>query len=328
MFGYPMQILRRSCRRRDDANHSSFASSSLAVSSSSSSSLFAADGGVGAGLLTPAFLVRLECDCRDRATGASRGFGFVTFSDPASVDKVLSQDCTWEGRKLDCKIAVPRDSGAGGVPIQRIRKIFVGGLTSTLTAEDLKEHFGQFGTVVNAIVMLDPVTQRSRGFGFVTFDTEEAVDSVLARTHTLGGKQIECKKAVSKQKINSERVSSLPAQDARASGYPAYPAYAAAAYAHPYYRDYAYPAEYYGGYGAGSGYAAYAAYGARAAANSPPRRSSGSAGRAGQPSVPVSRDRYDASASRSGGDRGDRRASSNAGGGDRGRERSYHPYGR
>jgi len=131
---------------------------------------------------------------RDRQTGNCRGFGFVTFSDPASVDKVLSSQPVFEGRKLDCKIAVPRDVG-GGVPVERIRKMFVGGLTPETTSDDLKEHFGQFGTVVNAMIMNEAQTGRSRCFGFVTFDSEDAVDAVLARTHTIHGKTAECKKS-------------------------------------------------------------------------------------------------------------------------------------
>jgi len=190
---------------------------------------------------------------RDRQSGNCRGFGFVTFSDPASVDKVLSSQPVFEGRKLDCKIAVPRDAG-GSVPVERIRKMFVGGLTIETTADDLKEHFGQFGTVVNAMIMNEAQTGRSRCFGFVTFDSEDAVDAVLARTHTIHGKTVECKKAVSKQKITNEaRKSGGPAGPAGPAGGESFDRYSLmmrAGYGYPMggaaspisYRDYAYAA--------------------------------------------------------------------------------------
>jgi len=65
----------------------------------------------------------------------------------------------------------------------------------------LKKHFGGFGTVVNAVIMMDRATNRSRGFGFVTFESEDTVDEILNRTHQFSSKTVEVKKAVPKGKI-------------------------------------------------------------------------------------------------------------------------------
>ena len=43
-------------------------------------------------------------------------------------------------------------------------------LLFTVTDEEFLEFFSQFGTVVDAKVMFDRDTGRSRGFGFVTFE--------------------------------------------------------------------------------------------------------------------------------------------------------------
>lgn len=58
--------------------------------------------------------------------------------------------------------------------------------------DKLKEHFSSYGKVVEHQIMLDHSTGRSRGFGFVTFESEDAVERVMSqgRMHDLGGKQV------------------------------------------------------------------------------------------------------------------------------------------
>jgi hypothetical protein len=61
-------------------------------------------------------------------------------------------------------------------------KLFVGGLSWDTTTEDLTNAFAKFGAIVDATVILDRATGRSRGFGFVTFekppDANEAVKAM------------------------------------------------------------------------------------------------------------------------------------------------------
>lgn len=49
------------------------------------------------------------------------------------------------------------------------KKLFVGGLSWDTTDEGLREAFSRFGTVIEAKVVTDRDTGRSRGFGFVGF---------------------------------------------------------------------------------------------------------------------------------------------------------------
>ncbi|XP_055016948.1 RNA-binding protein Musashi homolog 1-like [Boleophthalmus pectinirostris] len=76
------------------------------------------------------------------------------------------------------------------------RKMFVGGLSWQTTQDGLREYFRRFGDVKDCMVMRDPVTKRSRGFGFVTFEDQAGVDKVLAQNkHELDTKTIDPKVA-------------------------------------------------------------------------------------------------------------------------------------
>jgi len=80
------------------------------------------------------------------------------------------------------------------------KKLFVGGLNINTTTESLRKYYEQFGSVSDAIVMRDPSSQRSRCFGFVTFDTVESVDAAqAARPHIIDDKQVDSKRAIPKE---------------------------------------------------------------------------------------------------------------------------------
>lgn len=60
--------------------------------------------------------------------------------------------------------------------------------------EKLKKYFKQYGVVQDAVVMKDPVSKRSRGFGFITFVDINSVDSALAdEPHTIDARKVSIK---------------------------------------------------------------------------------------------------------------------------------------
>jgi len=62
-------------------------------------------------------------------------------------------------------------------------KLFVGNLPWSLDNEALKELFSSVGTVTDAFILTDRDTGRSRGFGFVTFETEEEAQAAITEFH-------------------------------------------------------------------------------------------------------------------------------------------------
>jgi RNA recognition motif-containing protein len=81
-------------------------------------------------------------------------------------------------------------------------KVHVGGLPYSLTEEEFAEFFSQAGEVKSAIIIRDKFNNnRSKGFGFVEFETEDAVNAAIndLSGKELGGRTIVVNKAMEKK---------------------------------------------------------------------------------------------------------------------------------
>jgi RNA recognition motif-containing protein len=77
------------------------------------------------------------------------------------------------------------------------KKLYAGNLGFEVTAHDLRELFGQAGAVVDAKVIYDRYSDRSRGFGFVEMATEAQAQEAINKLNgqELGGRQIKVAEA-------------------------------------------------------------------------------------------------------------------------------------
>uniref|UniRef100_A0A1A9W6F4 RRM domain-containing protein n=1 Tax=Glossina brevipalpis TaxID=37001 RepID=A0A1A9W6F4_9MUSC len=89
--------------------------------------------------------------------------------------------------------------------MDHLRKMFLGGLSANSTEDSLREFFSQFGEVIDVIVMRDPTTKRSRGFGFITYKDATMVDKAqAARPHIVDGKSIDSKRALPRPEVSGD----------------------------------------------------------------------------------------------------------------------------
>ncbi|KAM7268533.1 hypothetical protein ACFE04_010699 [Oxalis oulophora] len=121
----------------------------------------------------------------NRETDVSRGFGFVTMSTVEEAEKAAEIFHRYDlnGRLLNVNKAAPRGSRAERPPRafeSSSSKIYVGNLAWGVDDGRLEQVFSEHGKVVEAKVIYDRESGRSRGFGFVTMSSETEVNDAIA----------------------------------------------------------------------------------------------------------------------------------------------------
>ncbi|KAH6810945.1 RNA-binding family protein [Perilla frutescens var. frutescens] len=139
---------------------------------------------------------------KDRHTGRPRGFGFITYADPSVVDTVITETHIINSKQVEIKRTIPK--GSGDSKDFKTKKIFVGGIPTSVNEDEFKSFFSKYGKVVEHEIIRDHVTKRSRGFGFIVFDNEQVVDNILSDGNMIdmSGTQVEIKKAEPKKPSN------------------------------------------------------------------------------------------------------------------------------
>eukprot|EP00299_Pterocystis_sp_00344_P002181 c1221_g1_i1.p1 GENE.c1221_g1_i1~~c1221_g1_i1.p1 ORF type:complete len:374 (+),score=82.67 c1221_g1_i1:163-1122(+) len=112
---------------------------------------------------------------RDRDSGMSAGYGFVDFANhQAALQAIQSMNqYSLYGREIKVNWAHHSSQKEEGVTL------FVGDLANEIDDTSLFKAFSVVGVVSDARVMWDPVTKKSRGYGFVTFRTREEAEKAM-----------------------------------------------------------------------------------------------------------------------------------------------------
>nr|AAK95304.1 AT4g24770/F22K18_30 [Arabidopsis thaliana]AAN28804.1 At4g24770/F22K18_30 [Arabidopsis thaliana] len=121
----------------------------------------------------------------NRETDQSRGFGFVTMSSVDEAETAVEKFNRYDlnGRLLTVNKAAPRGSRPERAPrvYEPAFRVYVGNLPWDVDNGRLEQLFSEHGKVVEARVVYDRETGRSRGFGFVTMsDVDELNEAISA----------------------------------------------------------------------------------------------------------------------------------------------------
>ncbi|XP_020697434.2 RNA-binding protein 38 [Dendrobium catenatum] len=74
-----------------------------------------------------------------------------------------------------------------------LTKVFVGGLAWETPTEELRQYFEKFGEILEAVIITEKNTGRSKGYGFVTFrDPESARRSITDPNPLIDGRRANC----------------------------------------------------------------------------------------------------------------------------------------
>jgi len=111
----------------------------------------------------------------DKATGRSKGFGFIRFNNEESAKKALDGEAMFMGRRVYVR---PKT--------QKPIKMYVNSLPEGTTRDDLVDYFSQYGDIIDSYVPTP-----FRNYGFFTFaSTEDGFACLRNEQHVLKGKQV------------------------------------------------------------------------------------------------------------------------------------------
>lgn len=157
------------------------------------------------------------CVMKNPETGRSRGFGFVSFQEPESVQNVLSAGPQiLDGRTIDPKSCNSKNAHKDKqeAKLKEFPKVFLGGLPPDVNETSLRSHFSKYGRVIEVVIMYNQEKKSRgngfRGFGFLSFENEDSVSALVSEHFVnINGKKVEVKRAEPRNgKLDSSRASS------------------------------------------------------------------------------------------------------------------------
>ena len=141
---------------------------------------------------------------KNKATGLSKGFGFVSFDNTTSANNAIAAMNGYEvdGKRLKVEIKKAKGEvnfGGGGNGGSSDKQhgpagcnLFVYHCPASWGDDDIKNAFAAYGSIVSATIMKDKSTGASKGFGFVSFDNPIAAQQAIQgmNGHEVEGKRL------------------------------------------------------------------------------------------------------------------------------------------
>nr|KYP59247.1 hypothetical protein KK1_014679 [Cajanus cajan] len=135
----------------------------------------------------------------DKATGKSKGYGFVTFRHVDGALLALREP----SKRIDGRVTVTQLAAAGNSASNAnaadvaLRKIYVANVPPDLPADKLLAHFSVYGEIEEGPLGFDKQTGKSKGFALFVYKTPEGAQAALLEpVKTVEGRQLSCKLAI------------------------------------------------------------------------------------------------------------------------------------
>lgn len=139
----------------------------------------------------------------DEVTGRNRGYGFVTYETWADAEAACATK-TLHVKGKECSVRFPRrakeviknaldHNGLDKNGEMEERVVYVGGFGETIRDNELKRAMGNLGKIESAVVMMDPLTGKNRGFGYVTFESLADAEAACVTNKTIRLGKKECR---------------------------------------------------------------------------------------------------------------------------------------
>ncbi|KAI1710343.1 RNA recognition motif domain-containing protein [Ditylenchus destructor] len=134
-------------------------------------------------------------DCRiarDKNTGGSRQFGFVELATVEQAKQALEFDHYIDGKQVSVKMS-------GYKEFEEKYRIFVGGLLKETSGDTLHRHFSKFGDIFACHIVRNEINS-SKGFGYVTYKSQDSLDRALnSQPHRIDGQIVTVRHADSRR---------------------------------------------------------------------------------------------------------------------------------
>ncbi|CAG5095596.1 Oidioi.mRNA.OKI2018_I69.XSR.g14255.t1.cds [Oikopleura dioica] len=139
-------------------------------------------------------------DCvvpKDPKTKFAKGFGFVTFTRGTAVDQVMNnRPHKVAGRVLEPKRAISRNESRDPAAAVSTTKLYIGSI-GDLTESEIRGYFEGFGAIQEFELHSD------KGQAFITFQDHDPVDRIVGEKHTVAGRPVETRKALTRFQIET-----------------------------------------------------------------------------------------------------------------------------
>jgi len=112
----------------------------------------------------------------------SKGYAFVHYETQEAAQKAIDKvnGMMMKNQKVFVgPFVARRERSRTADGEQKFTNVYVNNLDESMTTDKLKEMFGEFGTITNAAMMQDDAAGKSKGFGFVNFETAEAAKKAV-----------------------------------------------------------------------------------------------------------------------------------------------------